>query len=44
MLVSAKNKAITRKCLSKDVPGIYEWIEVMLDVCRMEKQAFFDQI
>lgn len=39
MLVSAK-KAITRKWLNKDVPGINEWIEVMLDVYRLEKLTF----
>lgn len=39
MVVVAK-KAITRKWLKKDPPKIEDWVDVMLDIYRMEKLTF----
>ena len=43
MLVAAK-KAITRKWLKTDTPNIEDWIEVMLNIYRMEKLTFLSRL
>ena len=39
MLVAAK-KAITRKWLKTDAPKMEDWVEIMLNIYRMEKLIF----
>ena len=39
MLVAAK-KAITRKWLKTDAPKMEDWVEIILNIYRMEKLIF----